>query len=66
MLTFLNNKKTNIFVSNFIIIELLKVLIFYQIWCWKQELNPRPMRYEGIALPAELFQHKIILTNIFK
>ena len=27
-------------------------------WCWREESNLRPTRYECVALPTELLQHK--------
>src|SRR3989338_7901632 len=30
----------------------------FQRWCWREESNLRPTRYECVALPTELLQHK--------
>ena len=27
--------------------------------CWKKDLNPQPTDYKSVALPIELFQHKL-------
>ena len=38
------------------------IILFYILWSWRKELNPRPTDYKSVALPTEL--HQLVIFTL--
>lgn len=44
----------------------IKTTVFYKRWSGKRDSNPRPLPWQGNALPTELFPHNFQIIQCLK